>query len=281
MNIKIQDLLEHKIIEFDSFHLSVWNIFFIVTVFVFVKLLFKIIQNVLRKRLVSRGQIEDGRLLSILQLIQYFIYIMAILISIKSIGIDITLLIGASAALLVGIGMGLQQTFNDIISGVIILFEGTLEIGDVVEVENIIGKVKEIRLRTCKIETRTSTIMIIPNSKFVTSSVYNWSNNQDTTLFTVNVGVAYGSNVDIVKNILLNCAKSHGEILKDPEPFVRFDNFGDSSLDFKLGFWTEKIWSVEFIKSDLRFMIDKQFRENKVVIPFPQRDLHIYKNDIQ
>ena len=276
MSKKIQNILEYKLLEFENFHISIWNIIFIITVFVVVNFLFSIIKKVLKRRLINRGQIDDGRLISILQLIQYFIYILAILISIRSIGIDINWLIGASAALLVGIGMGLQQTFNDIVSGVIVLFEGTLEVGDVVEVDGIIGEVKEIRLRTCKLETRESIIMIIPNSKFVTSNVINWSHNMDTTLFHINVGVAYGSDVDMVKNCLIECAQKHGEVLKNPEPFVRFTDFGDSSLDFKLFFWTDKIWTVEFIKSDLRFMIEKKFRESGVKIPFPQRDVHIY-----
>lgn len=278
---KIENILDHKILEFDTLHISVWNVFFIISIFVLVKFLFLLIKKILKKRLKNKNIIEDGRLLSILQLIQYFFYIMAILISIKSIGIEVTWLIGASAALLVGLGMGLQQTFNDIISGIIILFEGTLEIGDVVEVDNIVGVVKEIRLRTCKIESRESIIMIIPNSKFVTSNVINWSHNNTTTLFSVEIGVAYGSNVELVRDILLSCAVKHGDVLNKPAAAVRFSNFGDSSLDFKLLFWTEKIWNVEFVKSDLRFMIDKKFRENNITIPFPQRDVHIYNNEVQ
>lgn len=276
MRLRIQEILEYRLLEFENFHISIWNIIFVVTLFITVRFLFSIIKKVLRRRLLNRGHIDDGRLISILQLIQYFIYIMAIIISINSIGIDITWLIGASAALLVGIGMGLQQTFNDIISGIIILFEGTIEVGHIVEVDGVIGTVKEIRLRTCKIETRKAIIMIIPNSKFVTSNVINWTHNMDTTLFEVAVGVAYGSDVDIVKKVLLDCAEKHGEVLDEPEPVVRFTNFGDSSLDFKLLFWTTKIWNVEFIKSDLRFMIDKEFREKGITIPFPQRDVHIY-----
>lgn len=279
--INIRKILEHRIFEFDQFHLSVWNIIFIIAVFIIVKFLFIFIKRVLKKRLLTHGKIDDGRFISILQLFQYFIYIIAILLSIESMGVNVTYLIGASAALLVGIGMGMQQTFNDIISGIIILFEGTIEVGDVVEIDSIVGTIKEIRLRTCKVESRESIIMIIPNSKFVTSNVINWSHNMNTTLFSVEVGVAYGSDVDLVKKILLACAKKHGDVLDEPEAAVRFANFGDSSLDFKLLFWTDKIWNVEFIKSDLRFMIDKQFRENKIVIPFPQRDLHIHKNDIQ
>ena len=275
---KIERILEHRLFEFENFHISVWNIFLIIAIFIGVRFLFYTVKKVLKKRLLNQGKVDDGRFLSILQLIQYFIYVIAILISIESIGINITWLLGASAALLVGIGMGMQQTFNDIISGIIILFEGTIEVGDVVEIDSLIGTIKEIRLRTCKIETRESIVMIVPNSKFVTSNVINWSHNEDTTCFNINVGVAYGSDVELVKKLLLECALEHGEVLNNVEPNVRFVNFGESSLDFKLLFWTNRIWLVEQVKSDLRFMIDKKFREKNITIPFPQRDVHIYKN---
>ena len=205
--------------------------------------------------------------------------VLAIILAIESVGIDITWLIGASAALLVGIGMGMQQTFNDIISGIIILFEGTIEVGDVLEIDELVGTIREIRLRTCKIETRESIVVIVPNSKFVTSNVINWSHNNKTTRFNVEVGVAYGSDVGLVKKVLLECADKHGEVLKKPFAFVRFEGFGESSLDFRLFFWTNRIWEVENIKSDLRFMIDDRFRESGITIPFPQRDVHFYPNN--
>lgn len=275
---KIQNILEIRLLEFEKFHLSIWNVILIITILIGVKISFWLIKRILKRKLLNKGKVDDGRFLSILQLIQYFIYIIAIFISIESIGIDITLLIGAGAALLVGIGMGMQQTFNDIISGIIILFEGTIEVGDVVEIDSLVGTIKEIRLRTCKVETRESIIMIIPNSKFVTSNVINWSHNRDTTCFNISVGVAYGSDVDLVKTILIQCAKEHGDVLSTDQPFVRFTNFGESSLDFKLFFWTDKIWQVETIKSDLRFLINKNFRVNNITIPFPQRDIHTIKD---
>ena len=273
----LQSILEHRLLQFEDFHISIWNFILILAIFISVKLSFWLIKRVLKRRLLNKGKVDDGRFLSILQLIQYFIYIIATFISIESIGIDITWLIGASAALLVGIGMGMQQTFNDILSGVLILFEGTIEVGDVVEIDSLVGEIKEIRLRTCKVETREEIVIIVPNSKFVTSNVINWTNNTDVTRFKVNIGVAYGSDVQLVKSVLLTCAENHQEILKNRKSFVRFKDFGDSSLDFQLFFWTTKIWQVETIKSDLRFMIDKKFRENNITIPFPQRDVHLFQ----
>ena len=274
----MNEILHHQLIEFDDFHISVWNIILMLLLFFGLKIFFYLFTKILQKRLLNKGKVDDGRLLSTVQLTKYFLYVVAAFILIKSVGLDIDYLVGASAALLVGVGMGLQQTFNDFMSGVIVLFEGTLEVGDVVEVDNIVGTVKEIRLRTCKIETRESIVMIIPNSKFVTSNVINWSHNHETTLFKIKVGVAYGSDVEIVKKTLVEAADEHGEVMKSPKPFVRFIDFGESSLDFELFFWTNHIWQVENLKSDLRFMIDKKFRENQIRIPFPQRDVHIKKD---
>jgi small-conductance mechanosensitive channel len=188
-------------------------------------------------------------------------------------------LIAGSAALLVGIGLGIQQIFNDIASGLFILFERNLKVNDVVQIEeNIIGRVLSIGLRTSKLETRDNIIMIIPNSKFISDNVINWSHIEVKTRFKVEIGVAYGSDVELVKNVLLECAKQHKDITNKPQPFVRFNDFGDSSLDFQLFFWTRKAFRVENIKSDLRFQIDIEFRKNDIIIPFPQTDVHLKKN---
>ena len=199
----------------------------------------------------------------------------AIAIALESIGIKLTLLIAGSAALLVGLGLGLQSVFQDFISGVVILVESTIQVNDVIEVEGFVGRVKEIGLRTSKVVTRDDIVTIIPNSKFTTERVINWSHTKRKTRFHINVGVAYGSDVELVREVLLECAAEHEEVENTPKPFVRFIDFGNSSLDFELFFWSVNNFYVENIKSDLRFLIDKKFRENKIQIPFPQRDIHI------
>jgi small-conductance mechanosensitive channel len=212
------------------------------------------------------------------QLIRYFTWIISILIVFETIGLKITILLAGSAALLVGLGLGLQEIFKDIVSGISILIEGIVKIGDVVELKGVIGKVKEIGIRASKVETRDNIIVIIPNTQFVNENVINWSHMQKKTRFMVEVGVAYGSNVNLVKDLLLQCASKHTELAKKPNPFVRFTDFGESSLDFQLFFWTDKTFEVENIKSNIRFSIDDLFRANNVVIPFPQRDVHLFDN---
>ncbi len=206
---------------------------------------------------------------------KYLIWVVAITMMLQSLGLKVTVLIASSAALLVGAGMGLQQIFKDIISGIFLLFEGVIKVDDVVELDEFVGQVTEIGIRTTKILTRDNIVMIVPNSKFIENNVINWSTIDETTRFSVSVGVAYGSDVALVERLLLECASEHPMISTKMKPRVRFEDFGESSLDFRLFFYTDKGFHVEWIKSDLRHCIDKKFRENGVEIPFPQRDVHM------
>jgi small-conductance mechanosensitive channel len=158
----------------------------------------------------------------------------------------------------------------------LILFEGNLKVQDVVQMEDgTIGRVMEINLRTSKIETRDDYIIIVPNHRLISNNIINWSHMESLTRFHVGVGVAYGSDTLQVEKALLDCANDHPDIAAAPKPFVRFINFGDSSLDFQLYFWTKRTFRVENIKSNLRFRIDQEFRKNNIRVPFPQRDVHI------
>ncbi|WP_372773830.1 mechanosensitive ion channel family protein [Mangrovibacterium sp.] len=219
--------------------------------------------------------IDRGRGKSFIQIIKYVIWILGISVIASSFGLNMTFVIASISALLIGVGFGLQHIFNDFFSGIIILFDGSIKVDDIVEVEGTIGRVLSIGLRFSKVLTRANVVIIVPNSRFTTEKVINWSHNQEATRFHVNVGVAYGSDVRLVEKILLQAANKHDKIVKSPKPFVRFNDFGESSLDFQLYFWTVEDFLVENIKSDLRFDIDSEFRKNKVEIPFPQRDLHL------
>ena len=213
--------------------------------------------------------------MNIFKLVKYILWIIVLSIAMQSIGLNLTFVLAGSAALLVGVGIGMQKIFNDMISGFFLLFEQNLKIDDVVEVDGVVGKVKDIGLRTSRILTRDNIEMIVPNSKFINDSVINWSYNDTKTRFFVSIGVAYGSNVKLVKDILIDIAHNHKLILKKPAPFVFFRNFGDSSLDFELAFWTSQSLENEVIKSDIRFEINQKLKENNIHIPFPQRDVHI------
>ncbi len=277
--MKLGEFLQSTLIETKDFDVTVYEVFTILLIFLFTALLMRVLKRVFRNR-EKRKEFDSGRSHAILQILKYVIWLAVILISFETVGIKLTLLLAGSAALLVGLGLGLQQIFQDIMSGVAILFEGNLKVGDIVEIQdNLIGRVIEIGLRTSKIETRDNIIMVVPNSKFVTDIVINWSHNEKKTRFHVDVGVAYGSDVEKVSKVLLQCALAQDKILPSPNPFVRFNDFGDSSLDFQLFFWTTETFSVEFIKSEIRFNIDAAFRKNGIHIPFPQRDVYVKSMD--
>ncbi|MDP6908054.1 MAG: mechanosensitive ion channel [Flavobacteriales bacterium] len=272
----MKEFLEHELISFGDYHLTMFKIMVVVLVIV---LTWALTWGV-KKGLVNRSnitEVERGRRLSFYQLLQYILWIIAILLILESLGFQITLLIAGSAALLVGVGLGLQEVFKDFLSGIILLFDGTILVSHIIEVEGTVGRVKEIRLRASEVETREGIVLIIPNSRFITGNVVNWTHNHKLTRFTIEVGVAYGSDVEKVQDALVECAKQHAEVVKNPEPFVFFTDFGESQLTFSLQFYSRSVFRIEFIKSDLRFAIDKAFREAGITIPFPQRDVHIHK----
>ncbi len=271
----LKSLLDFTLIQTNNYSLKVFHILEVALIFVITYAVIWITKRVFRKQEKKRN-LEVGQWHAVFQIIKYILWVAAFLISIDSIGVKITFLLASSAALLVGLGLGLQAIFQDFVAGIALLFEGSIKIGDVVEIENdIVGQIREISLRTTKMETRDNIIMIIPNSKFISDIVINWSHREKNTRFNVKVGVAYGSDVEKVTKILLECAGEHKKISAAPAPFVRFENFGDSSLDFELYFWSTETFRVENIKSDVRYKINDEFKKNGVQIPFPQRDVHI------
>jgi small-conductance mechanosensitive channel len=273
--MEFKDILNNPIIETEKLTITVFSLFEVFIIIVVTSALLWVIKKFL-KRQSKTTRLEVGTSHAILQIIRYVLWIIAIMMIFQAIGFKITFLLAGSAALLVGIGLGVQEVFKDLISGFFMLFEGNLRVSDIVELEgNLVGKVVQIGLRTTKIETRDRVVLIIPNSKFISDRLINWSHMEKKTRFHVNVGVAYGSDVDKVTSILREVAEDHPKVAKDPRPVVMFYDFGNSSLDFKLHFWTYDTFWVEIIKSDLRYAINNKFIENKVTIPFPQRDVHI------
>ncbi|MEM6396781.1 MAG: mechanosensitive ion channel domain-containing protein [Bacteroidota bacterium] len=225
------------------------------------------------KNYYERKQLDQGSQYAVNRLFTYFAYLIGVLIVLNVSGLDLVGLWAGAAALLVGIGIGLQQTFNDLICGIIILFERSVKVGDVLNIAGTIGTVRKIGTRTSVMETRENIIIYVPNSKLIGENVVNWSQTERKARFHITVGVAYGSDTDLVKKVLVETAKSHRSVLKFPAPWVRFIDFGNSSLDFELLFFSREFLRIEDVKSDLRFAVDQAFRENEIEIPFPQRDL--------
>jgi small-conductance mechanosensitive channel len=273
---KINSILNFVILRSENFELKLGNILLVFLIILATRFLLYLIRvSIFRKHKFSK--LDNSSLYSIYQIIKYIIWVISIAIILETLGISITVLVAGSAALLVGIGMGLQQTFNDFISGIILLIEGTTKIGDVLQIDGDVVIVQNIGLRTSKVLNRDDIVVIIPNSLINNNKVINWSHQSKKTRFKVDVGVAYGSDVDLVVKILEESVFEHESIHEKKHIEVRLINFGNSSLDFQVLFFSDDVFRIEKIKSDIRKTINRKFAENNIVIPFPQIDVH-HKN---
>ncbi len=254
-------------------HLTIGLFLLVVVAFMITSRLLNWLRDFLTRNMPEEDQLKFT---TVFKFLRYIVYVIVILLTLDAAGVDITLLITASAAFFVGLGLALQQLFQDLIGGVMIILDQSLHVGDIIEVDGKVGKVFEIKLRTTRAITRDDKVVIIPNHKFISDMVYNYTQNHKTTRESIHIGVAYGSDVQLVTRILEDVAKQHARVLKNPKPFVLFDDFGDSALLFSLNFFINDSFGDPKLKSEMRYEIDAKFRENKVSIPFPQRDVHLY-----
>ena len=270
---ELEKVLEFSLIAIRGHEITVGHILAVVVILGISKFLLWSFRKLLRRGV--DDPTELGRRMSAYALSQYIVWVLAMVLSMEALGFNVTLILAGSAALLVGIGLGLQDLFRDFISGIVMLFDGTIRVGDVLQVDGIVGEVKEMRLRTSVLTDRDGIILIVPNSKFIIQPVVNWTHNKRITRFEIIVGVAYGSDVRKVEQVLIECAKEHKQVVDTPLPLVQFIDFADSQLTFRLLFFSSSVFAIENVKSDLRFSIVKAFAENGISIPFPQRDVHI------
>lgn len=277
----MEKFLDREIISWGKLHITPADLISIAIGIILVIASLRFVRFLL-KRLEKKGRLDSGRGNSIYLIVKYVVIVVAIGVLIESLGFKLSILLAGSAALLVGLGLGLQETFNDFVSGIIILVEGTIQVGDVLEVEGIIGRVTAINLRTSQVVTRDGVNIIIPNHKFVTDNVINWSHSRKPTRFKVSVMVSYKSNVEKVREILLKSVEElPGAVLglKEYQPIVRLSEFGENSIEFDVLFWSYNYFKFETIRSDLRFIIARKFKEDGIEIPLPQRELYIKKEE--
>lgn len=276
----VKDFLDFELITLGKNTIHVYTLITIVLIF----LLTKLILWVIKKSLFSRSQLrklDRGNIYALYHIIKYVIWVIAIGLILETIGVKLTVLIAGSAALLVGIGLGLQQTFNDVLSGIILLSEKSIKIDDVLEIDDDVVKIQSIGLRTSKGLNTDDISIIIPNSLITTSKVINWSHQTKKTRFRIQVGVAYGSDVDLVIKILEESAFEQPDVSDRDLTEARLVNFGNSSLDFQVLFFSKNIFRINKVKSDIRRNINQKFKENNIAIPFPQMDLHLRSNTIE
>lgn len=273
-----EELINYQILKTENLDITVSSIAIVVIVIVATFIGLRVIRSFFN-RFIKRSEVERRSYWSVYLILRYVIWVVVIVLLLETSGVKISILLASITALLVGMGFGIQQLFSDVASGIVLIFERNLQINDIIELEDdTIGKVIHIGLRTSKLKTRDDIILVVPNSKFVNDTIINWSQMDYNTRFSVEVGVAYGSDTKLVSAILFDCAIKNKNISAHPKPFVRFNNFGDSSLDFQVFFWVKDPFRVEHAKSELRYAIDNEFRKHGVQIPFPQRDVHIKTN---
>lgn len=272
----LRDFLEFELIGLGKYTLRVYTLVTILIVFLVTKVLLWLIKKALFRKQKINSQ-DLGNTYALFQIIKYVIWVIAFAFLLETIGVKITVLIAGSAALLVGIGLGLQQTFNDIVSGIILLSERSIKVGDILEIDGDIVRIQEIGLRTSTGANRDEITIIIPNSLITTNKVINWSHQSKKTRFKINVGVAYGSDVDLVAKVLKESTLEHPGITDENLVDIRFLDFGNSSLDFQILFFSENIFRIEKEKSDIRKIINRKFKEHNISIPFPQMDVHVKK----
>ena len=269
----INDFLS-KSIQLGSYVLSMERALAVLLTLILGHVTFMLFKWALRRALKLK-HIEEGRRFLIVRLMRTLIYVITFFIVIEVLGFNLTVIWAGSAALLVGVGIGLQGFFNDVISGFVLLFEGGVRVGDELEIDGDLVKVKGIALRATRVETVDGDLVVMPNSKIAGNSVMNFSQGLTSTRISVSVGVAYGSDVELVRQLLLEAMTAQPQIVKSPSPQVIFSEFGDSALNFEVRGWVRSPWNRMIIKSDIRFRIDNVFRTNKIKIPFPQRELYI------
>lgn len=269
---KILEFLNYKIALGEEASITVQTVLLVIFVLLITAYILKIVRNLVTRKLPIN---DKAKFVSVFNYLKWLAYVVIFLVTLHTSGVNVTAVFAASAALLIGVGLALQTLFQDIISGIFILVDQTVHAGDIIELEGKIGRVEEINLRTTRAVTIDNKVMIIPNHLYLTNTLYNWTANGEETRESVEVGVAYGSDVQLVKKILLEAVNSQDSVLKRTKATVFFSDFGDSSLNFRIAFSLNNSFEVKVVQSDIRFEIDRLFREHKISIPFPQRDIHI------
>ena len=238
-------------------------------------------RNLLQNRILVRYNIDIGVRQAISTIVRYIILVVGLVVIIQSAGIDLSFLAILAGALGVGIGFGLQNITNNFVSGLVILFERPVKVGDRIELTNpsgdvINGDVVNISARASTILTNDNIAVIVPNSNLISSTVINWSYNDRKVRFRYPIGVHYKEDPEKVRKLLVEVALGNDGVLKTPAPDVQFVEFGDSSLNFLLRVWTTKyIQRRGYLQSELFYAIHKKFKEHNIEIPYPQRDLHL------
>ncbi len=286
-NVSFKEFLSYRIIESRQVNISFLQIIIVIGIFFGARMGVNFVKLYFNKKFRQKADHNTSTEYIYVQLSKYVIYVFSIFFSLKVLELDFTILLTGSAALLVGLGLGLQDVFRDMFSGLVLLFEGTIKIGDIIELrdskfkEPVFAKILKINVRTTQIETRDGNVFIIPNAKLTQEYVENWSHGNELTRSFIQLTVAYGTDTELVSTLLRQAALSHPKVKKNQLIQVRLKNFGDNGLEMELLFWTDNSWDISNYKSDIRMEINRLFKQYAIVIPYPQRHIIIDENHKQ
>ena len=255
---------------------TIGSILLLLILFASVIIIERIVQKQLIRRFLSRTKLQSSLQFGLSRIIGYTLIAVGFYVAFQLVGVDLSSLAIIAVSLGVGVGFGLQNIINNFVSGIIILAERPISIGDRIEVAGVAGRVTKMQLRSTTVVTNDNITMIVPNADFISNTVTNWSHGDPKVRIRVPVGVAYGSDLKLLQQLLLEAAGEHPKALRDPSPVVLFNEFGDNSLNFELGVWTQEMTAAPIhFTSEMNFIIEQKLRENDIEIPFPQRDLHV------
>ena len=269
----MKEFFSYTIIELGKYQLKVLTILLMLLLIVAANVVLRLI----KKSIYSTSRIDAAKQHSYYSLLKYIVLVIAFIYGFQILGFNLSLLLAGSAALLVGIGLGLQNIFSDFVSGILLLVESKIKVNDILEVNGLICRVKEINLRTTTVLAREDKYIIFPNTHLTRNQIINWTMSGIASRFEVKVGVSYSSDILLVTRLLQEIIDTQEGALKTPAPFIRFTDFGASALDFSIFFWADEIYGVENIKSRIRYKIFESFKAHHIDIPFPQRVVHINK----
>ena len=273
---KVRDILEYSL-TLGGTKITLLGLIEIVLVLIAFFIISRVLRKILQRRILPRFKLAEGAQFLILRLIHYVLIVIGLFLAINLVGIQMTSLTVIFGLLGVGIAFGLQNITSNFVSGLILLFERPVNVGDYIEVSGAMGKVQSINMRSTTVITRDNITLIVPNSSFIEGTVTNWSVGDPKIRINVPVGVAYGSDTELVRRLLLEVAENHPDVLKEPKPDVLFREFADSSLNFDLRIWIlNPIGRFKTI-SDINYAVDNAFKEHNITRPFPQRDVHFYQ----
>ena len=241
----------------------------------------KLVQKAVIGRLLSRLHISDSQKFALGRFTTYALFAGGLFVGLQSLGVNLSSLLVFGGAVGVGVGLGLQNVVSNFVAGLILLVEQPIRMGDRVATKDTLGDVVKIGARSTWVRTNDNVVLIIPNNNFINDVVTNWTANDPSVRVSLPVGVGYNSNPDQVRDILLDAAHAHPQVLKEPKPDVILTSYGDNSINFSLRIWTaERAHTPAVLQSDLYFELFRRFKAAGIELPFPQRDLHLRSSDI-